>query len=308
MTPIAPTTDFSFEKNVAPYASKYFDRVSADPNLTGGQKRELQGMLLNGVDEIRQQQAKLQDSAMKGRMRDLQYATGVSALEEARARRARMEQSSGEVAGAQNVVQSIIGGTDSPEEKRRKLAEFKVANAATLALNPDAKQVFDIGESALPKESQFTPSQVARFAAQRVPAEVIATGDPMLIGDVAAQIAEQDKVAEEAKKLREDKSEKAMQMKLRLAQEPLKFAKDETTGTESDWLEPDSTNKARLIVSALAPDDLERFEKITSDRERATFVNNIQLREQLNAIRGGSGVQTAQDRAASRLGFGVKKD
>ena len=302
MTPIAPTTDFSFEKNVAPYASKYFDRVSADPNLTGGQKRELQGMLLNGVDEIRQQQAKLQDTAMKGRMRDLQYATGVSALEEARARRARMEQASGEVAGAQNVVQSIMNSTDSPEEKRRKLGEFKVAKAAALALNPDAKQVFEIGESALPKEeSKMTASQIARFAAQRVPAEVIATGDPMLIGDVAAQIAEQDKVAEEAKKLREDKSEKAMQMKLRLAQESLKFAKDETTGTESDWLEPESTNKARLIVSALALDDLERFEKITSDRERATFVNNIQLREQLNAIRGGSGVQTAQDRAASRL-------
>ena len=307
--PLAPTTDFSFEKDVAPYASKYFDRVSADPNLTGWQKRELQGMLLNEVDEIRQQQVKLQETAVRGRMRDLQYASGISALEEARARRARMEQASGEVAGAQNVVQSIMNSADSPEEKRRKLGEFKVNNAAALALNPDAKQVFEIGESALPKEeSRMTDSQIARFAAQRVPAEVIATGDPMLIGNFAAQIAEQDRIAEEAKKLREDQSEKAMQMKLRLAQEPLKFAKDETTGTESEWLEPESTNKARLIVSALAPDELDRFEKITSDRERATFVNNIQLREQINAIRGGSGVPTPQDRAASITGFSFKKD
>jgi len=294
------TQEFSFEKNVAPYASKYFDRVSADPNLTGGQKRELQGMLLNGVDEIRQQQVKLQETAMRGRMRDLQYAGGISALEEARARRARMEAATGEVADAQSVVQSIVSSTDSPEEKRRKLGEYKVANAGRLALNPDAGQVFAIGESVLPKTaSEFTPSQVARFAAQKVPAEVLATGDPMLVGQWAAQIADQEEMDKEARKLREDKSEQAAQMKLKLAQESLKFAKDETTGTESEWLEPDSTNKARLIVSALAPDALERFEKMGSDRERATFVNNIQLREQINALRGG--MVTGSDKAASRL-------
>lgn len=284
MTP--ETTDFSFEKDVAPYASKYFTKLSADPNLTGGQKRELQGMLLNGVDEIRQQQAKIQEDRMQGRMRDLQYATGVSALEEARAKRVRMERASGEVADTQGVVQSIISGADSPEEKRRKLNEFKVANASKFALNPDAKQVLEIGESALPKAtSGLTPSQTAKLIADGMDPDVAMSGDPALIGLVAGALAQDEEIRKEAKRVREDQSEQARQMKLRLAQESLKFAIDNTTKSESDWLEPESTNKAKLIVQALAPEEMERFNKITSDRERATLVNNIQLRAQLDMLK-----------------------
>lgn len=298
MTP--ETTDFSFEKDVAPYASKYFTKLSADPNLTGGQKRELQGMLLNGVDEIRQQQAKIQEDRMQGRMRDLQYATGVSALEEARAKRARMERASGKVADTQGVVQSIISGADSPEEKRRKLNEFKVANASMFALNPDAKQVLEIGESALPKAtSGLTPSQAAKLIADGMDPDIAMSGDPVLIGQVAGALAQDEEIRKEAKRLSDDKSEQARQMKLRLAQESLKFAKDETTGTESEWLEPESTNKAKLIVSALAPEELERFNKITSDRERATLVNNIQLRAQLDMLKS-EGV-SKRDVAKSRF-------
>lgn len=288
MTP--ETTDFSFEKDVAPYASRYFTKLSTDPNLTGRQKRELQGMLLNGVDEIRQQQAKIQEDRMQGRMRDLQYATGVSALEEARAKRVRMERASGEVAGAQNIVQSIISGPDSPEEKRRKLNEIKVANASSLALNPDAKQVFEIGESALPKApSGMTPSQIAAKIASGMPPEIAMSGDPVLIGQVAGALAQDEEIQKEAKRMREDQSDQARQMKLRLAQESLKFAKDETTDTESDWLEDESTNKAKLIVQALGtPEEQARFEKLKdapSDRERATLVNNIQLRAQLDMLK-----------------------
>jgi len=300
MTTTPPDDGFSFEKDVAPYASKYFTKLSADPNLTGGQKRELQGMLLNGVDEIRQQQAKIQEDRMQGRMRDLQYATGVSALEEARAKRARMERASGEVADTQGVVQSIISGADSPEEKRRKLNEFKVANASKFALNPDAKQVLEIGESALPKAtSGLTPSQIAAKIASGMPPEIAMSGDPELIGFYAGKIAEADEIEKEAKRMREDQSDQSRQMKLRLAQESLKFAKDETTGTESDWLEDESTNKAKLIVQALAPEEMDRFNKITSDRERATLVNNIQLRAQLDMLKS-EGV-SKRDVAKSRF-------
>ena len=298
------TQEFSFEKDVAPYASRYFDRVSSDPNLTQGQKTELQGMLLGGVDEIKQQQLKLREDQQQGRMRDLQYASGVSALEEARARRARMESASGEVAGAQAVVKSIFNEADTPEEKRRKLGAYQVSNAAALALNPDAKQVFDIASSALPKEeSRMTASQRARFAAQRVPREILDTEDPVLIGETAAQLEVESKEIEYGEKLRADQSDAARQMKLKLAQESLKFAKSEETDAESEWLEPESTRKATLIVAALgSPEEQKRFDKLrtaSSDRERADLIEKIQLREQLHALRGG--MATGKDRASARI-------
>lgn len=303
--PATQEREFSFEKDVAPYASKHFDRISADPNLTGSQKRELQGMLLGGADSIRQQQMKLKEDQQQGRMRDLQYATGVSALEEARARRARMEASSGEVARSQSVVQSIFSEAASPEEKRRRLGEFQVANAATLALNPDAKQVFDIANSALPKdcEGRLTASQRARFAAAKVPQEILDTEDPVLIGQKAAEIADYDAQLEYAEKLKRDQTEAGIQMKLKLAQETLKFAKSDETGEDSDWLEPNSTMKATVIVGALGtPEEQARFEKLkgaSSDRDRADLIEKIQLREQLKAVRGG--VTTAKDRAMERM-------
>jgi len=292
ITTMPATADFSFEKDVAPYASRYFDRIAANPALSGSQKTELQGMLLGGVDEIRQQQLKLQEDRQQGRMRDLQYATGVSALEEARAKRARMEMASREVGESQFVVQQIMAGMDTPEEKRRKLAEYKIANAAKLALNPDAKQVFEIADSSLPKSGigDLTKSQISRFAEKKVPLEILETGDPVLIGQTAAQIAAID----EAKQKLEKGDEEAKQLRLRLAQEPLKFAKDETTGTQSDWLEPESTMRAELIIESfgdsVTKEDRERFAALKtagSDRERADLIEKIQLREQVKALRGG---------------------
>lgn len=298
------TTEFSFEKNVAPYASRYFDKISADRNLTGGQKRELQGMLLQGSDAIRKQQQAIRDEQQKGRMRDLQYASGVSALEEARARRALMERSTAEVNDAHGFIQSIFNEADPPDVKRQKIAAAKVANAGRLALNPDAKQVFDIAESALPPESttRLTPSQVARFAAQNVPQEIIETGDPVLIGQVAARIAENQKAREDFESMASKDEESRKAMELKLAQTPLKFAKNEETDEESDWLEPESTLRAKLIVAMGTPEEQARFDKLQgapSDRERADLIEKIQLRKQLEALRGG--VVTSKDRVSGML-------
>ncbi|MCL5460430.1 hypothetical protein M3M33_17460, partial [Loigolactobacillus coryniformis] len=73
--------------------------------------------------------------------------------------------------------------------------------------------------------------------------------------------------------------------------ETLKFAKSDETGEDSDWLEPNSTMKATVIVGALGtPEEQARFEKLkgaSSDRDRADLIEKIQLREQLKAVRGG---------------------
>jgi hypothetical protein len=120
--------------------------------------------------------------------------------------------------------------------------------------------------------------------------EILETGDPVLIGRAAAEIAAIDEAKEKLAK----GDDEARQLRLRLAQEPLKFAKDETTGTQSDWLEPESTQRAELIIESfgdsVTKEEKERFARLKtagSDRERADLIEKIQLREQVKFLSGG---------------------
>jgi hypothetical protein len=101
---------------------------------------------------------------------------------------------------------------------------------------------------------------------------------------------------DEAKQRMAKGDDEARQLRLRLAQEPLKFAKDETTGTQSDWLEPESTMRAELIIESfgdsVTKEEKERFAALKtagSDRERADLIEKIQLREQVKALQGSVG-------------------
>jgi hypothetical protein len=251
---------------------------------------------LKGDAEIREQEMKLREERDQGRMRKLQYESGVNALEEARARRARLSQADAQVKGAHELVKGIVSSNLDPMTKAQKLAEAELENAPIAATNPDVSQVFDLARNAIPQapEPAITNAQRWSAALKGIPQEVIdeavRTGDRDIIANAMAEIEAQKEIDVEAKRLKLARTSEAEKMKQDLAESPLKFQKGEFEGEESDWLEPESTQKATLIVKALGtPEEQRRFDELKSagsDRFRADLIEKIQLRERLKMLGG----------------------
>ncbi len=286
----ATPTDFSYDRDIAPATSRFFNRVEANPNLTHAAKMRLQSSTLGGVEAIETQRLKLQAERDEGRARQLKYEGSVMALEEARAARTRAEQSEARRGAVTATAKSILDGDGDAETKRQRLAR----TALDYADDKDALETFNLAAGALPKESAgsgFTPSQIAGFT-ERLGDEVSPEdlpkilGNPALLGKELGRIAEKETAAKEAQKLKEDQSDQAKAQKLELAKMPLKFQKGEVPGEESDWLEDSSTAVATKVVEALGtPEERQRFTKLKtagSDRERAMMVELIQLRHRFD--------------------------
>lgn len=292
--PAAPTTNFSYDRDIAPHASKFFDSIDADPTLSHGAKMRLQGTLLGGMEGIEAQRLKLQEERDQGRQRKLQYENSVFALENARAERARREQMEARRAGVAATAKGILDGAGDPETKRQVLAR----TALDFAGDNDAMEVFKTATGALPKEREggLTPNQIADFTSrigEYVTPEDLpdVLSNPMLLGQVLGKVGAEELKRKEAKKLADDKTEAGKAQKLELAKMPLKFAKGEA-GEESGWLEDSSTAIATKVVEALGnPQEKERFTKLKtagSDRERAMMVELIQLRHRFDNERAPS--------------------
>ena len=298
--PAAPTADFSFDRDIAPHASRYFNRVDANPNLSHEAKMRLQGSMLGGVEGIEAQRMKLQEERDQGRARKLDYESSAYRLEQARADRTRLEQMEARRAGLNLTAKSILDGPDDPETKRQTLAR----TALDYADDPDALKVFSIAQDALPKEKEdslISNSNALALILDGIPQEEIAyakkTGDYSRVGKLSRDLKVQHEATVEVKKLEKLDEKDAKTRKLELAKMPLKFAKDEATGEESGWLEDSSTAVATKVVEALGtPAEKARFAKLKaadSDRERALLVELIQLRHRFDTEKGGDGRKTA---------------
>jgi len=99
----------------------------------------------------------------------------------------------------------------------------------------------------------------------------------------------------------------ARTVKLGLAKTPLKFAKDEASGTDTDWMEDESTNHATAIVQALGTDEeIQKFIALKgapSDRERASLARDIQLRHLQKAAGREDATPDGRKSASSVTGF-----
>lgn len=303
MTPF-PQDDFSFDRDIAPYASKFFGEVSADPGLTEQARARVQGTLLGGAKEIQAQRAELQKEKDDTDYRRLRYAEGMSSLEESRLRRKRIEDQAGQVTGAASLVSGIINSNDDPMTKAQKLAQAELENATVSATNPDAAQVFAIGRGAIPKAPAPAVSNAQRIslALKGVPADVIATGDPDLIAEYAGEHA---RVQDEQKALRDRaiaKTEEGEKIRNELLDADFKFAKDDATQETTGWLDDESTQKAALIVDAFGtPEEQKQFEALKeapSDQARVELARSIQMRQLREKLKGAT-----KSRASSLTGL-----
>lgn len=297
--PTAPP-EFSYDRDIAPQASRFFDEIGADTTLSHEAKMRLQGSLLGGVQGIESQRLKLQEERDQGRARKLDYEASSMRLEEARAARARAEQQEARRAGVTATAKSILGSEADDDTKRQMLALSALDHAG----DDDAVKTFGLAEKVLPEtpKSAISPAERYSAALKGIPQETIddalRTGNLDLIAVAAADVEAQKDAEAEAKRLRHARGDDADRLKLELAKAPLKFQKDEMKG-DTGWLEPESTQKATAIVLALGtPAEQARFDALKgadSDHARADLIEKIQLREQLRVAQatGGDGRKSA---------------
>lgn len=287
--------EFSYASDVAPYASRYFDRVASDPRLSHASKMQLQGTLLNGMEDIQSQRLKLQKERDEGRRSTMALETQSNALEDSRAARARRENDLSQRAGVKGAFNEVLNGEGTPEEKRQRLNQIGMQHSDIISRDAGVSQAYEFATKALPQEPKggMTPGQIAAATEKlygSVDPEVLPEilSNPFALGAALSTVAQREKAAEEAKKLREEKSEEAEARKLDLAKLPLKFAKpDPASGeTEARWLEPASTERAEKIISVLGtPEEQAQFLRLKSadsDEARAILIEKIQLRHRFD--------------------------
>ena len=309
--PPAPTTDFSYAQDVQPYASRFFDRIDASSTLSHGAKMSIQSTLLNGMEDIETQRLKLQQERDEGRGRRLAYEDTAFRLENARAARTRAEQQESRRAGVTGMAKSILDGKGDPETKRQMLAR----TALDFADDKDALETFDIATKALPrgeeKSSLISDASALAMILDGIPQEEIthakSTGDYSRVGALSRKLKMDHEVAVENKRLGLAQDKEARTVKLGLAKTPLKFAKDEASGTDTDRMEDESTNHATAIVQALGTDeDIQKFIALNgapSDRERASLARDIQLRHLQKAAGREDATPDGRKSASSVTGF-----
>lgn len=289
--------EFSYEQNIAPFATKFFGEIGSDRFLSAADKAQLQGKLVGGVHEIETQRQKLENERKEGRLRDLQYSEGINAFDEAKARRSRIEQAAAKRGGIKAQAQGILASADPEPVKREKLGLLQLETSDLD--DPQVSDIFRAAETALPpaKKSAFSPEQLARFAAEDVPQEVISSGDPFLIGQAISRAAARKEALESRKKELESSTEG----KKKLLESDFKFQKGEDD-IETEWLDDNSTQEATLVVEAFGtPQEKAKFAALKgapSDSERALLARNIQLRERLKGLAGSKA-----DRAKSITGL-----
>lgn len=291
----ADTPNFSFEKDVAPYASKFFDKIGGTENLTEQARARLQGSLLGGMEGIQNQRLKLQEERDQGRMRSLQYATGVEALEDARAKRVRVEQQQAQVGGFHSAINDIANSDLDGRSKQQQISALAIANADVIATNPDVKNVFDIASKALnPEKSTITPAERLSAAMGGVSQEALdraAAGDYSQVSFETGQLKEAKEAKAEAKRTATATTTEQKATSRRLAFEPIEFERDENK-VETPWLKPESTQRAAAVVYSMGtPAEQAAFEKLkdaSSDKDRASMAKEIQLRYLREIAQGGA--------------------
>lgn len=272
---------FSYERDVAPAGTNFFAEIGANSKLDREAVSRLQGKLLGGLGEIEEQRNKLAEERMQGKLRGLQYREGVSALEDARARRARIESETAKVGEVKGAVDSIIRGGADPDTKRQQLAELEFATSGID--DPSVRRVFDTGREVLPapRTSQFTPAQIASFA-EDVPPEVLARQDPVEIGQYVGMAAQRKKEIEERRKQLEESDDE----RGKLLEKDFEFDEDES-GLRN-WMKPESTSDASLVVEVFGtPEEKAQFAKLKTapdDKDRAMLAMKIQNRERLRRV------------------------
>lgn len=275
-------TDFSYERDVQAYIPRFFSEIRQDKNLSPQSVERLQTGVLKTAQDIELQRMKLVEERDQSLLRKLSAEQTMLHLDDFRRRQKREEQEAQEAGATAEAIRGITQSNLPDYDKRAKLRDLTLSNLGTASRNPVVQDMLRLTNAALPDpKDQFTPAQYIEMGLKGVPNEVIASGDPTLIGRFMAVGAEAEAERELRTKATMERMDKDEAEQRRVLHAPLKFQKDtENPEAPQRWLEDESQLTAKVIVERWGtPDEKKEFySSKDNDPDRARIANDVRFR------------------------------
>lgn len=280
-----------YDTNIAPAFPRFFGEIQANRDLSPQAKERLQTQVFAGASDINDQRMKLQQDRQNSALNQMRLEQSRLAMEEDAMRRERLRRETERVADLDTRIKEVVGGEGDPLTKSQRLAELELEFGDLSASSPDVSRRFGIARNALPLAPKplFTPSQQIEQAAKGVPPEVIASGDPIAIGQWMGAAAERD--AEIQRQADEVKSQAATSSKvlMDMLTEDLDFQKG-TENTGKFYLSDAAHARAKFFVESFGTEEekaaFDAAKSPTDDRPRAAIAERIRVRRLGEIARG----------------------
>jgi hypothetical protein len=183
--------DFSYERDIQPMvgANRLFEEIGADRNMNWREKARMQQGLLQGVGDIAEQRAKIEQLRNRSEMDRIRVETGRLQLDDLRNRRRQQQDMQSRMS---DVGKQIEGVLDLPiKERAQALAEIEARNFEVIATSPWAGRRIDSVRATLaPSASEAPPMFTGKALADAIAAnvdnpaalEAIRNNDPIALG------------------------------------------------------------------------------------------------------------------------------
>ena len=290
-----------YDTNIAPAFPRFFGEIQANRDLSPQAKERLQTQVFAGASDINDQRMKLQQDRQNSALNQMRLEQSRLAMEEDAMRRERLRRETERVADLDTRIKEVVGGEGDPLTKSQKLAELELEFGDLSASSTGVSRRFDIARNALPlaPKSLFTPSQQIEQAAKGVPPEVIASGDPIAIGQWMGASAERD--AEIQRRAEEVKTQAATSGKvlMDMLTSELEFgdpveASVNVGGRQTTELRTYLTDaahaRAKFFVESFGTEEekaaFDAAKSPTDDRPRAAIAERIRVRRLGEIARG----------------------
>ena len=282
-----------YDTNIAPAFPRFFGEIQANRDLSPQAKERLQTQVFAGATDINDQRMKLQQDRQNSALNQMRLEQSRLALEEDAMRRERLRRETERVADLDTRIKGVMGGEGDALTKSQKLAELELEFGDLSASSPDVSRRFGIARNALPLPPKplFTPSQQIEQAAKGVPPEIIASGDPIAIGQWMGASAERD--AEIQRRADEAKTQASTSNKvlMDMLTDDLEFQKpDPDSETPNSYLTDAAHAQAKFLVESFGTEEekaaFDAAKSPTDDRPRAAIAERVRVRRLGEIARG----------------------
>lgn len=155
--------DFSYESDIAPYASSYFKSVQANPFLKSARRADLSEQLVQTVEKAKEQADKNDMVSIDKELARTRLSAGQLALEEARQEAQLKRDALAKAPALNNEFEKILDADLSRGEKTAAIGRFAMQNADVFERSPSlaAKYRFALRSIEPDERASFTPYQQA---------------------------------------------------------------------------------------------------------------------------------------------------
>jgi hypothetical protein len=157
--------EFSFEQDVAPYASNFFARTQSNPLLSAAKKTQLTGDLLDKLEGFKKVTDEDADRSLQTEIRRTQLDRERLALDDARLEFQKKREATELEPFVSADFERLFDGVDDPNEQQKKLAMFAMRNSDVITRSPALAAKYRFASDAITKPS-ITPYQQYSIARQ----------------------------------------------------------------------------------------------------------------------------------------------